>query len=98
MGDGRHLGMHIVDGHALDRSLREVLRPAELVPDRHGRRRRLPRFFYRVDSWERALEIRLAPHFAVHLRAWSGLPHSRPRARKPRSHWRRSASQRRGVP
>ncbi len=65
MADGRHLGMHIVDGKALDRSLREVLRPAELVPDRHGRLRRLPRFFYQVESWEQALEIQLAPHFAM---------------------------------
>ncbi len=65
MTEWQHLGMRIVDGLALERRLREVLRPAELVPDRHGRARRLPRFFYEVASWERAKEIELAPHFTM---------------------------------
>jgi len=65
MTEARHLGLRIMDGLTLDRRLREVLRPAELVPDRHGRARRLPRFFYEVESWESAKEIQLAPHFAL---------------------------------
>ncbi len=65
MTDHRHLGMRIVDALTFDRRLREVLRPAELVPDRHGRPRRLPRFFYEVESWESAKEIELSPHFAM---------------------------------
>ncbi|HEX9109238.1 MAG TPA: hypothetical protein VF832_18455 [Longimicrobiales bacterium] len=65
MSDWRHLGMRIIDGLALERPLREVLRPAELVPDRQGRARRLPRFFYEVESWEAAKDIQLAPHFTM---------------------------------
>ncbi len=65
MSETQHLGMRIVDGLTLDRRLREVLRPAELVPDRHGRPRRLPRFFYEVESWESAKETELAPHFTM---------------------------------
>ncbi len=65
MADPRHLGMRIVDGLTLERRLREVLRPAELVPDRHGRMRRLPRFFYEVPSWEQAKDTELAPHFSL---------------------------------
>lgn len=65
MAEWEHLGMRIVDALGLERRLREVLRPAELVPDRHGRLRRLPRFFYEVESWERAEEIELAPHFCM---------------------------------
>ena len=65
MPEPRHLGMRILDGLTLERRLREVLRPAEMVPDRHGRMRRLPRFFYEVDSWEQAKATELAPHFAM---------------------------------
>lgn len=65
MTDWEHLGMRIVDGLALERRLREVLRPAELVPDRHGRPRRLPRFFYEVESWASAEATELAPHFSM---------------------------------
>ncbi len=65
MAEWEHLGLPIVDGLTLDRRLREVLRPAELVPDRHGRLRRLPRFFYEVESWDAAKDIELAPHFTM---------------------------------
>jgi hypothetical protein len=33
--------------------------------DAEGRARRLPRFFYRVESWEQALETQLTPHFGL---------------------------------
>ncbi len=65
MSEARHLGMRIVDGLTLERRLRGVLRPAEMVPDRHGRMRSLPRFYYEVPSWEQAKETQLAPHFAM---------------------------------
>lgn len=63
MSDLAPLGLRIVDGLTLDRRLREVLCPAELVPDRHGRPRRLPRYFYEIESWEQADAVQLAPHF-----------------------------------
>lgn len=59
------LKLPIVDGYKLDSELRELLRPAELMEDREGRLRRLPRFFYRVDSWETALSTLLTPHFSL---------------------------------
>ncbi len=65
MSEWRHLGMRIVDGLTLERPLRAVLRPAELVPDRQGRPRRLPRFFYEVESWDAAKDTELAPHFTM---------------------------------
>ena len=54
-----------VDGLKLDDGLRRILRPGELMRDRDGRLRRLPRFFYRIPSWEVALETPLSPHFEV---------------------------------
>lgn len=39
--------------------------PGAMVRDSRGRARRLPRFFYAVESWEMALETRLSPHFAL---------------------------------
>ena len=59
------LPLRVVDGYALDPELRRALRPGELVADREGRLRRLPRFFYEVDSWQTARETYLSPHFAL---------------------------------
>ena len=59
------LALRTVDGCALDAELRRVLRPGELLVDRDGRPRRLPRFFYEVDSWQTARETYLSPHFAL---------------------------------
>jgi hypothetical protein len=42
-----------------------VLRPGELLHDGQGRARRLPRFFYEVDTWEAARKVELAPHFTL---------------------------------
>jgi hypothetical protein len=57
--------LEVVDGLKLDDGLRRILRPGELMRDRDGRLRRLPRFFYRIPSWEVALETPLSPHFEV---------------------------------
>lgn len=57
--------LKVVDGLELDEPYRDVLRPGGLMPDRHGRRRRLPRFFYEIESWDQALETGLSPHFEV---------------------------------
>lgn len=59
------LSLRVVDGVELDEAYRAVLRPGETVPDREGRARRLPRYFYEVPSWEAALETRLTPHFGL---------------------------------
>ena len=55
----------VVDGLQLDAPVRSLLMPGVLVRDSHARLRRLPRFFYAVESWNAALETRLTPHFAM---------------------------------
>jgi hypothetical protein len=57
--------LRIVDGVTLPGPHRDLLRPGELVRGSDGRRRRLPRWFFEVPSWEVALEADLAPHFRV---------------------------------
>lgn len=59
------LPLPIVDVLELDEAHRQVLKPGELLADREGRLRRLPRFFYRVDSWAIAQSIQLAEHFSL---------------------------------
>lgn len=59
------LPLRVVDGRELSRILRRVLRPAETLKDRAGRARRLPCYFYEVESWEQALALPLTPHFAL---------------------------------
>jgi len=58
-------GLKIVDAFDLDDELRGILRPGEMVRDPHGRRHRLPRYFYEVPSHEAAKKIRLSPHFGL---------------------------------
>jgi hypothetical protein len=53
----------VVDALALDDAHRAVLCPDALLRDADGCKHRLPRFFYRVDSWETALHTRVAEHF-----------------------------------
>ena len=55
----------VVDGLQLDRPHREALRPGGILHDADGHGRRLPRFFYEVDSWKTALETPLSPHFML---------------------------------
>lgn len=55
----------VVDGLELPERARRVLRPGELVRGRDGYNRRLPRWFYRVPSWDVALEVNLTPHFKL---------------------------------
>jgi hypothetical protein len=57
--------LQVVDGARLGEELRKILRPGELMRGRDGRLRRLPRFFYRVPTWEVALETGLAPNFEI---------------------------------
>src|SRR4051794_27509145 len=55
----------VVDGMGLNDDYRALLRPGELMRDRGGRLRRLPRFFYEIPSWDVALETGLSTHFEV---------------------------------
>lgn len=57
--------LRVVDGITLAPEYRDLLRPGALVTGTDGRRRRLPRWFFEVPSWEVALETDLAPHFKV---------------------------------
>ena len=59
------LPLRIVDGLDLSALHRSLLMPDTIVRDYQARKRRLPRFFYAVDSWAAALETRLTPHFAL---------------------------------
>jgi hypothetical protein len=49
----------------LPEELRALLRPGEAETDLAGNVHRLPRFFYEINSWQEAREIRLAPHFTL---------------------------------
>lgn len=65
MGLQPSLSLRVVDGYHLDAERREALRPAELVRDRQGRARRLPRYYYEVPSWNDAMATQLTPHFGL---------------------------------
>lgn len=57
--------LEVVDGLKLPDEARRVLRPGELVRGRDGFTRRLPRWFYRVPSWDEAVNITITPHFKL---------------------------------
>jgi hypothetical protein len=61
----RLLPLPIVDGMRLDEAHRVLLRPDEDVACPDGAARRLPRYFYQVDSWAQALETRLTENFSL---------------------------------
>ncbi|MDQ3169253.1 MAG: hypothetical protein M3Q55_03815 [Acidobacteriota bacterium] len=61
----RLLPLPIVDGLALGETYRALLRPDEPVTAPDGAPRRLPRYFYQVDSWAQALEVRLSENFSL---------------------------------
>lgn len=66
MPDPTLLPLRLVDGLTLAAPYRAVLRPAEVLHDEEGRARRLPRFFYEIDSWKTAKETQLAPSFSLY--------------------------------
>jgi hypothetical protein len=55
----------IVDGLELPPRHRELLNPGGLLIGRDGERHRLPRYFYEIDSWARALATELSPHVGL---------------------------------
>jgi hypothetical protein len=65
MSSVRSLPLRVVDGLELDEKYRRALRPGEMLRDREGRARRLPRFFYEIDSGKTANETNISPHFSV---------------------------------
>lgn len=61
----RLLPLAIVDGLSLGDAHRSLLRPDEVVTCPDGVPRRLPRYFYQVDTWAQALETRLTENFSL---------------------------------
>ena len=59
------LPLPVVDACALDETRCALLRPGEPLADRDGCVHRLPRWFYRIDSWQTALETRVTEHFTL---------------------------------
>jgi hypothetical protein len=58
-------GLRAIDGLNLPGEYRALLRPGAAETDSRGNEHRLPRFFYEIDSWQQAHEIRFAPHFTL---------------------------------
>jgi hypothetical protein len=54
-----------IDGMGLPEEYRVLLRPGEVETNSKGKVHRLPRFFYKIASWQQAHEIRPAPHFTL---------------------------------
>ena len=65
MSESGTLPLPVVDGLQLGEKHRRALCPDEILQDRQGRGRRLPRFFYEVDSWQTAQKIQLTEHFSL---------------------------------
>lgn len=63
MSESQHI--KVVDAFDLDDELRSLLKPGEMVRDEQGRRKRLPRYFYEIQSHEEAVKIRLTHHFGL---------------------------------
>jgi hypothetical protein len=57
--------LKVVDAHDLPDEVRSLLRPGEMVRDAAGRRHRLPRYFYEIDSYDAAKAVRLSPSFRL---------------------------------
>jgi hypothetical protein len=65
MSENQERGLKVVDAFDLDDELRSILRPGEMVRDSQGRRHRLPRYFYEVESHEAAVKTRLTQSFGL---------------------------------
>ena len=55
----------VVDGLALSARHRDLLNPGGLLVGRDGETHRLPRYFYEIDSWDRALATPLSANFGL---------------------------------
>ncbi len=54
-----------IDGLRLPQEHRALLRPGETETHPAGHTHRLPRFFYEIESWQQAQQIRLTLHFTL---------------------------------
>ena len=63
--DDRNIPLEVVDGLTLDAEYQELLRPDETIIGHNGMTYRLPRYFFVVDSYEIAKQIKLAPNFFI---------------------------------
>jgi len=59
------LPLPLVRADALPPEFQQVLRPGQALQDRSGAAHVLPSSFLRVDSWSRARETLLTPHFTL---------------------------------
>jgi hypothetical protein len=57
--------LEVVDARMLPQEVRDALAPGEARLDEHGSLRELPRFFYRIESWDHAMSVRLTPNFGL---------------------------------
>jgi hypothetical protein len=57
--------LKVVDAFDLDDELRNILKPGEMLKDIHGRRHRLPRYFYEIPTHEFAMGNQLTQHFGI---------------------------------
>ncbi|MDB6155796.1 MAG: Peptidase [Chthoniobacteraceae bacterium] len=55
--------MRVVDALTLSPKRRALLKPGEFHADPNGNRHRLPRFFYEIETWAEAKQIKLTAHF-----------------------------------
>jgi hypothetical protein len=58
--------LRVVDGTRLDAERRDALAPGGTRRDADGRRHELPRYFYEIESWDQAMQLRLTPNFGLH--------------------------------
>jgi hypothetical protein len=65
VSDHTALPLPVVDARTLDERHQRVLLPDQVLRDSKGRQRRLPRFFYEVDSWQTAQSVELSEHFSL---------------------------------
>lgn len=59
------LGLKAVDGLRLSAAHRAALRPGEPITGANGSVHHLPRFFYEIESWSAAHQIRMTAHFRL---------------------------------
>ena len=76
--------LEIVDGRSLPDEYRAALHPGEVLCDETGARHRLPRYFYRIDSWNMAKTTILAPNFGLYEFISTDLREARPLHTFPR--------------
>ena len=63
MHSEQNMPLKIIDGLLLEPDYKEILQPDEEIANTNGVIYRLPRFFYKVNSWEEASKVKLSAHF-----------------------------------